>query len=140
MEIRKSTPEDSKFIESLDKENMKSIVEINEGKYYPYWLGDFNPEKCFILEEKEPLGFLYIHNPGNKLNIINIQIRKSFQGRGYGKALLKKAIQLAKKNNIKKIFLETYDNNKLARKFYKKQGFRETGKTSKNKTGFELRL
>ena len=140
MEIRKAFQEDSGFVKSLDKENMKSIVEENEGEYYAYWFGDFNPEKCFILEEKEPVGFLYIHNPGDKLNIINIQIRKSFQGQGYAKALLKKDMQIAKKNDLKKIFLETYDNNKQAREFYKKQGFREIGKTSKNKTGFELEL
>lgn len=140
MEIRKSVPEDSKFISSLDRENMKTIVEENEGEYYPYWFGDFNPGKCFILEEKEPIGFLYIHNPGDKLNIINIQIKNSYQGQSYGKELLKKAIQIAKKDNLKKIFLETYNNNKKAQKFYKKQGFREIGKTSKNKTGFELEL
>jgi len=123
MEIRKAFYGDSEFVRSLDKENMESIIKENEGEYNSYWFKDFNPDKCFILEEKEPLGFLYIHNPGNNLNIINIQIRKSFQGKGYGKAILKKAIQIAKKNNLKKIFLETYNNNEQAKAFYKKQGF-----------------
>ncbi|KEK09202.1 GNAT family N-acetyltransferase [Lysinibacillus fusiformis] len=65
---------------------------------------------------------------GNEsLEIERIYIRQSFQGRGLGKYLMNKAIELAEAQNKSSIWLGVWDKNDNAIGFYKKIGFVQTG-------------
>lgn len=61
------------------------------------------------------------------LEIERIYIREVFQKRGLGKYLLDKAMEIAMKNNKKKIWLGVWEKNEYAIAFYKKRGFVHTG-------------
>lgn len=61
------------------------------------------------------------------LEIERIYIRKEFQGKGLGVHLINKAIEIAKEQNKKKIWLGVWEKNRGAIAFYKKMKFIQTG-------------
>ena len=63
---------------------------------------------------------------------LGISIAKAYRGIGIGKALMKKALELAKKElKVKMVILGVFENNRIARKLYKKLGFKVYGKLPK---------
>lgn len=92
-------------------------------------------EFYFIYDNDVIAGYLKVNvndaqseQMGNEaLEIERIYIRQSFQGRGLGKYLMNKAIELAKAQNKSSIWLGVWDKNDNAIGFYKKIGFVQTG-------------
>ncbi|MDM5349805.1 GNAT family N-acetyltransferase [Lysinibacillus sphaericus] len=70
--------------------------------------------------QSEPMG-------DETLEIERIYIRQPFQGRGLGKYLINKAVELAEAQNKSSIWLGVWDKNDNARGFYKNIGFVQTG-------------
>lgn len=60
---------------------------------------------------------------GNSLNVNTLVVSMDFRGNGYGKELLKFAID-ANKELVKEVRVNVYDKNKIAKKLYKKLGFK----------------
>jgi len=89
----------------------------------------------FIYYNEEPAGYLKINindaqseKMGDEsLEIERIYIRNKFQGKGLGKYLINKAIELAIEQNKKVIWLGVWKKNENAIGFYKKFGFVQTG-------------
>ena len=63
------------------------------------------------------------HN--NTLEVQRIYILKEYKGKGIGKLLMQRAIQIAKENNLNYIWLGVWEHNLSAIKFYEKQGFKK---------------
>lgn len=61
------------------------------------------------------------------MEIMTIVVKKTQRGNGIGTLLLDKLIEIAKKNDVEKIFLEVKQTNEIARKLYEKAGFQEVG-------------
>ncbi|MEH7155268.1 GNAT family N-acetyltransferase [Neobacillus drentensis] len=61
------------------------------------------------------------------LEIERIYIKNQFQKHGLGKHLLNQALEVAMKENKKKIWLGVWEKNENAIAFYKKMGFVQTG-------------
>ncbi|BCN29735.1 GNAT family N-acetyltransferase [Anaeromicropila herbilytica] len=59
----------------------------------------------------------------NSLEVQRIYILKEYKGKHIGKRLMEKAIELAKSNDLKYMWLGVWENNINAIKFYEKQGF-----------------
>ncbi|MBG9753974.1 GNAT family N-acetyltransferase [Lysinibacillus sphaericus] len=70
--------------------------------------------------QSEPMG-------DETLEIERIYIRQPFQGRGLGKYLINKAVELAEAQNKSSIWLGVWDKNDNAIGFYKNIGFVQTG-------------
>lgn len=70
--------------------------------------------------QSEPMG-------DETLEIERIYIRQPFQGRGLGKFLINKAVELAEAQNKSSIWLGVWDKNDNAIGFYKNIGFVQTG-------------
>lgn len=89
----------------------------------------------FIYYNEEPAGYLKINindaqsekMADESLEIERIYIRNKFQGKGLGKYLINKAIELAIELNKKMIWLGVWEKNENAIGFYKKFGFVQTG-------------
>lgn len=69
------------------------------------------------------VGYVCFFQVKNEVEIIKIGVMKSYQGKNYGTHLITKI----KKLSIRKIFLEVSSLNKIAIKFYEKNGFKIIG-------------
>ena len=56
-----------------------------------------------------------------------IYLTEEMQGKGFGRILIKKAIEVAKAKNKKELWLGVWDKNPEAIEFYKKMGFEQFG-------------
>ena len=67
--------------------------------------------------------------------IVSIYFLPEYMGKGYGKGLLKKAVDELKNMGFKKIFLWVLEENHRARHFYEKCGFKNSGEYYDDKIG-----
>ncbi|MBO4815923.1 MAG: GNAT family N-acetyltransferase [Clostridia bacterium] len=85
-----------------------------------------------LIENKKIIGHLILRNIDDKKEIIRlgfIIVDLNLRGKGYGKKLIKLAIEYAKNNlNAKEINLGVFENNINAYKCYKSVGFKEDNK------------
>lgn len=96
-----------------------------------------NPEVQFFLAEQGTTTIGYIKvNKGtaqtesdypNTLEIERIYVLSEFHGKGYGKLLLQKAIDVAKDDYLESVWLGVWDQNPKAIAFYERNGFSTFG-------------
>ena len=131
MKIRKAEPSDKKIITQIFK------TEYSKPPYNEKWekkelsktiKNYFKNKIIYIIEKKETIGFLiegtYTWWDGQRGMINEIIISKKFQGKGYGKQLIKHFEKQLKKRNVKKVNLMSVTKSK-AFKIYKKLGYKE---------------
>ncbi|MBU1262827.1 ribosomal protein S18-alanine N-acetyltransferase [bacterium] len=78
-------------------------------------------------EEGKIIGYLGFYKIEDEMQLVNLAVTKSRQGKGIGSDLLKWALKLAKSLGAKKAILEVEKENLRAISFYHKFGFYETG-------------
>ena len=114
--------------------NIREITELELNKilsrldkYDNFWtkemyLSEYNNpnSKIYVLENLS--GFFVIQDGLDDSFLMNIVVDKSLRGKGLGKKLLKKCIEITKNNRI---LLEVEENNKSAINLYKSFGFKE---------------
>ena len=87
-------------------------------------LADFGQPQnwyAFAYSGEELVGFLAMQENLYELEVVQIAVRKEWQGRGIAGQLLESLPQ------EKEVFLEVREGNTPARTLYQKQGFKETG-------------
>ncbi len=101
-----------------------------EVKSYLNWLYRGDPSGFFVAKiGDEIVGFLSCHSnwmdyrEGKVCELHEFVVRKEFQGKGIGKALLEKVIEYARSKGRQKITLWVGEGNAPAIAFYKKRGF-----------------
>ena len=67
--------------------------------------------------------------------IENVVTHRDFRNKGYGRAVMEKAVETAKENNCYKVMLLSSAKRKEAHEFYRRIGF-----DGDSKKGFQLRL
>jgi len=86
----------------------------------------------YLLYTNEELaGYLKLNRPPDQtdiqdpdsLEIERIYVKSPFHGQGLGKVLFDKALEEAKKDNLKYIWLGVWEKNEKALKFYRDRGF-----------------
>lgn len=77
-----------------------------------------------LLVKGKIVGFIMISTVVDEAEILNIAVAKGHQGKGFGNLLIQHVISLAKKEKVKKIFLEVRKSNHRAIKLYKRNGFK----------------
>ncbi|MDH4107782.1 MAG: GNAT family N-acetyltransferase [Gammaproteobacteria bacterium] len=72
--------------------------------------------------------------PGNaagpSMELMRIYVDSTVQGAGIGAGLLRESISLAKKTGHQSLWLQVWDRNPRARRFYERHGFEAVGATS----------
>lgn len=87
----------------------------------------------FLFVEKQLAGYLKVNEDQaqtdlqdpKSLEIERIYVKKEFKGKGLGRILIDKGIEIAKENNKDYVWLGVWEKNQAAIAFYKKMGFRE---------------
>lgn len=87
-------------------------------------LNDFQPE------DYAKIKWLYLAAPSDVLVIHTLCIPPSQSGRGYGRAMVQYAVDLAREQGCKVLRLDTWAENKPAALLYEKQDFRYAGTAS----------
>lgn len=86
-------------------------------------------KNLYVIKNREIKGFINFRINKTSIIILNLGIRKKYQGKGIGTKFLKFIEKIADKNKINKVRLETltyeedYEPYKLTRKFYLKNSF-----------------
>ena len=78
-------------------------------------------------EGSEITGYIGMYLSFDEGNITNVAVSPLYRKKGYGEALVSAAKELAKENQIQKIFLEVRVSNAPAISLYKKMGFENLG-------------
>ena len=123
------------FKDQNSPENMKAYLErAFNSKQLEKELSNISSEFFFLYFNDELAGYLKVNindaqseKMGDEsLEIERIYIRNKFQRKGFGKYLMKKAMEIAIEQNKKIIWLGVWEKNENAIDFYKKIGFVQT--------------
>ena len=99
-------------------------------------INDTNSEIYFAELDNKVIGYLKLNfgksqtelKDNNALEIERIYVPKEYHGKKVGQVLYDKAVQVAKDNSAKYIWLGVWEENPRAISFYKKNGFIEFDK------------
>lgn len=120
------------MIEKIELEKKCKIEELE--KRFPQHFVDFPvniqlnnnqfTEIYIISKDKQIIGFITIDTIYERMELIQIEISKEYQRKGYAKRLMDFMIEIAKDRNIENITLEVNKENKVAIHIYEKYGFK----------------
>lgn len=150
--IKKCTREDVKELQAISMETFtETFQEQNSPEHLNAYLEKaYNLKKLeqelsnrsslffFVYAQEAIAGYLKINLDdaqtetmgSDSLEIERIYIKKAFQKYGLGKLLMNKALEVAVKQNKKKVWLGVWEANDNAIAFYRKKGFVQTGSHS----------
>lgn len=86
-----------------------------------------NSELIYLSENDKQVGSLVLVYNGKDASIFSVQVLDSHRGKGYGKKLVEKAINVCKSKNVGKLELNTEQDNHVANSMYRKMGFKLEG-------------
>ena len=116
----------TEYVDNTFQELIKLFPEVFENRNIETEFANNPFNKYFILFQKNKIiGFLNIFEIYDKIEIVNINIKDEYQGKGYSKLLMDKLITYSNNHNIKNITLEVNSNNSIAINLYKKYEFKE---------------
>ncbi|MFC4816729.1 MULTISPECIES: GNAT family N-acetyltransferase [unclassified Flavobacterium] len=130
-EIGKRTFQET-FASENSEEDMKNYLETSfANEKIMAELEDENSEFYFVELEEKAIGYLKVNSGSSQteiksedaLEIERIYVLKEFHGKKAGQILFDKAIQIARANNKKYVWLGVWEENQRAIRFYEKNGF-----------------
>ena len=104
------------------------------------WLG-WIASKIFLPSAAAPLGFVWeeegrivgnaslleVAGSPNRRVLANVAVHEGYRGRGIGRALVESSLELARRLDTRKLFLQVDQGNTQARQLYRQLGFAELG-------------
>ena len=105
----------------------------NRGYVFPWTPGIFRDclragHHCWVLEAGSTLlGYGVLSAAAGEAHILNICIAPEYQGRGHGRRLLRRLVDLARWHQANQVFLEVRPSNPRAIQLYRDEGFNEIG-------------
>lgn len=116
----------------MQMEDLDAVMAIENVVYtHPWSRGNFGDSlnagySCWVIEEAGiMLGYAVMMLVMDEAHLLNLSIARDFQGRGYGRALLEKMKELARRHGAINMFLEVRVSNYVAIALYGKAGFNE---------------
>ena len=125
-EFRKMTKEDWRAFHDFDLLSFPDDAMSEE-----FFLKRLERDGFFSLDlNGEMVGQLVVAPFGeNEGHLGRVAIAPNHQGKGYGKVLLRKAMDWFKTENLTKVHLNTQDHNQVAQGLYRQFGFERSGTT-----------
>lgn len=124
-----ATYEDIEMLFSLNKrliEEYETNLKLDFEKIYS-WVrrkleNNIESYQCIYLDGTK-VGYFYLHNDGEKLELDDLYIFDEFQGRGIGTKVLDFVASVAKERN-KEVFLYVFAKNRGAINLYLRNGYK----------------
>ena len=118
----------TEYVDNVFKNLEKLFPQVYKNRSIKQEFVDNPFSKYFILYDREEIvGFLNFSHMYEKIEIININILDSYQGKGYSKLLMNELIKYKEENKIENITLEVNKDNKVAINLYELFGFVQVG-------------
>lgn len=117
------------YSSSNSEENMNEYMESGfSTEKLKIELADKNSDFYFAELDNKIIGYLkinfgYSQTDNNSLEIERIYVLKEYHGKKVGQLLYGKAIGIAKQKKVDHVWLNVWEGNKRAIKFYEKNGF-----------------
>ncbi len=115
-------------------DDVPEIMEIERAVYtHPWTEGIFIDcirvgYNCWVyLENDKIVSYGLVSVAVNEAHILNICVAQDQQGKGHGKHMLYKLMQLAEERQGNSIFLEVRESNLVAQNLYDQEGFNRIG-------------
>ncbi len=114
--------------------DLDAVMVLERAAYpYPWTLGIFKDclragYDCWVMErDGQLLGYTILSVAAGEAHLLNLCVAPAHQGRGLGRRLLEKTLQLARWHQVDTVFLEVRVSNEAARALYETAGFNEIG-------------
>ena len=115
--------------------DLEDISRIELSAYpFPWTFGIFRDcmaagHECWVLERStELIGYGVLSVAGGEAHILNLCVAPDEQGRGHGRRILARLMDLARWHHAERVFLEVRPSNTMAIALYDSVGFNEIGK------------
>ena len=123
------------LIREMTLQDVPAIAEIEKACFSLPWseqslIDSVTREDTMFLvceEEQNIVGYIGMYLSFDEGDITNVAVAPAYRKRGYGEAIVSKAIELAKEKQLEMILLEVRVSNAPAISLYKKMGFEEIG-------------
>lgn len=114
--------------------DIDAVSDIEKRSYvFPWTPGIFRDclragHQCWVLEGGASLlGYGVLSAAAGEAHILNLCIAPEYQGRGHGRRLLRRLVDLARWHQAQQVFLEVRPSNPAAIALYRDEGFNEIG-------------
>jgi ribosomal-protein-alanine N-acetyltransferase len=116
-------------------QDVEAVVAVENDAYpFPWTRGNFldslaSRYDAWTLREADArlAGYFLLMHAVDETHLLNITVRPDLHGRGYGRMLLDKVIQLALNANMRSVLLEVRPSNEHALAVYHHCGFQQIG-------------
>ncbi|MGB5940732.1 MAG: ribosomal protein S18-alanine N-acetyltransferase [Rhodanobacter sp.] len=122
-------------VRSMRVEDLDAVSALENASYeFPWSPGIFGDclkagHPCWVLCVGEAVaGYGILSTGASEAHVLNLCIGPDWRGRGLGRHLLGRLLDVARWNGAERVFLEVRPSNPLARTLYESMGFREIGR------------
>lgn len=137
-EVKELLEELQEYMISVDKEGYSTITKDYKEKYFEKIIKEVNAYqgKIFLAIDKKVVGLIiglinnedistYDYKAPKLGRVTELIVKEEYRNNKVGKQLLQKMEEYFKEVGCKGILLNVFTNNKIAKKFYEKEGYSE---------------
>ena len=118
----------------MREQELDQVMAIEEAIYtHPWTRGNFvdslraGYQCCVLRLGSELVGYFVLMVAAGEAHLLNLSIAARHQRGGHGSALLREALELARRRGARSLFLEVRPSNAAAQALYARFGFRHVG-------------
>lgn len=122
-------------VRGMRADDLATVSAMENASYdFPWSAGIFSDcvkagHPCWVLcVDQDIAGYGILSMGAGEAHVLNLCIGPDFRGRGLGRHLLGRLLDIARWNGAERIFLEVRPSNPLAKTLYESVGFNEIGR------------
>lgn len=122
---------DAPRLQAMRDEDLDEVLAIESVIYtHPWTRGNFGDSlragyDCLTWRlQRELVGYFVLMSAAGEAHLLNLSIAARHQRSGHGSALLREALELARRRGARSLFLEVRPSNCAAQALYRRFGFR----------------
>jgi ribosomal-protein-alanine N-acetyltransferase len=122
-------------VRGMRAEDLATVSAMENASYdFPWSAGIFSDcvkagHPCWVLcVDQDIAGYGILSMGAGEAHVLNLCIGPDFRGRGLGRHLLGRLLDIARWNGAERVFLEVRPSNPLAKTLYESVGFNEIGR------------
>lgn len=121
-------------VRGMRLDDLPVVSELEKLSYeFPWSTGIFSDcvkagHSCWVLSVEESIaGYGILSTGAGEAHLLNLCIAPDYRGRGLGRHLLGRLLDIAKWDRAERVFLEVRPSNPLAKALYESVGFTQIG-------------